>query len=63
MTLSDTPRPKGQVPTTGGSMPRVFQTAPPQPASKARLTLIYLSVGGADASQKGLGLSTPPMLQ
>src|SRR6187399_2778599 len=39
----------------GGSSPRVFQTAPPQPASNARLTLYALSVGGAEASQKGLG--------
>src|SRR5688572_30265639 len=39
----------------GGSSPSVFHTAPPQPASKARLTLYALSVGGAEASQKGLG--------
>ncbi|MEY4593743.1 MAG: hypothetical protein RIQ47_153, partial [Bacteroidota bacterium] len=32
-----------------------FQTTPPQPASKARITFIFLSVGGADASQKGFG--------
>src|SRR5688572_4136929 len=39
----------------GGSSPSVFHTAPPQPASKARLTLYALSVGGADASQNGFG--------
>src|SRR5688572_30144537 len=39
----------------GGSSPSVFHTAPPQPASKARLTLYALSVGGAEASQNGLG--------
>ena len=38
-----------------GSKPRVFQTTPPQPASKARRTLYSLSVGGAEASQNGLG--------
>src|SRR5271155_1602485 len=35
--------------------PMVFQTAPPQPASKARLTCSPQLVGGAEASQKGLG--------
>src|SRR5882672_1690842 len=35
--------------------PNVFQTTPPQPASNARSTLYFLSVGGALASQKGLG--------
>src|SRR5215470_15503658 len=35
--------------------PRVFQTAPPQPASKARMTCSPQLVGGAEASQKGLG--------
>jgi len=35
--------------------PRVFQTTPPHPASKARNTFIFLSVGGALASQKGFG--------
>src|SRR6188768_2227674 len=39
----------------GGSSPSVFHTAPPHPASKARLTLYALSVGGAEASQNGLG--------
>ena len=43
--------------TTGGSSPRVFQTTPPQPASKARMHVGGL-VGGRRrlASQKGLGL-------
>src|SRR5436190_15082625 len=35
--------------------PNVFQTTPPQPASNALNTLYFLSVGGAEASQKGLG--------
>src|SRR5882724_5222349 len=35
--------------------PSVFQTTPPQPASNALNTLYFLSVGGAEASQKGLG--------
>src|SRR5262245_33850295 len=43
----------------GGSSPSVFHTAPPQPASNARLTLYALSVGGAEASQNGLGDSMP----
>src|ERR1043166_5585835 len=43
----------------GGSSPTVFHTTPPQPASKARTTLYSLSVGGAEASQKGLGLLIP----
>src|SRR6185437_250508 len=34
--------------------PMVFQTAPPQPASKARMTCSPQLVGGAEASQKGL---------
>src|SRR5215471_7864668 len=33
--------------------PIVFQTTPPQPASKARITCSPQLVGGADASQKG----------
>src|ERR1700752_4985393 len=37
----------------------VFQTAPPQPASKARMTCSPVLVGGADASQKGLGEAMP----
>src|SRR5689334_16021627 len=37
----------------------VFQTAPPQPASNARITWSPVLVGGADASQNGLGLSMP----
>src|SRR5579859_2518136 len=35
--------------------PRVFHTAPPQPASNARFTWSPQLVGGAEASQKGLG--------
>src|SRR5689334_9543005 len=46
----------------GGSSPTVFHTAPPQPASKARTTLYALSVGGAEASQNGLGLLMPTKL-
>src|SRR4029450_10590285 len=38
-----------------GSSPNVFHTTPPQPALKARTTLYSLSVGGAEASQNGLG--------
>ena len=49
--------------TIGGpSTPRVFQTTPPQPASKARRTLYSLSVGGAEASQNGLGDFIPQKL-
>src|SRR5882757_9012318 len=33
----------------------VFHTAPPQPASKARMICSPQLVGGADASQNGLG--------
>src|ERR1700753_4128674 len=39
--------------------PIVFQTAPPQPASKARMTCSPQFVGGADASQKGLRHGMP----
>src|SRR5215813_8538551 len=35
--------------------PIVFQTAPPHPASKARITCSPQLVGGAEASQKGFG--------
>src|SRR4029453_17110896 len=38
-----------------GSSPSFFHTTPPQPALKARPTLYSLSVGGAEASQNGLG--------
>src|ERR1700733_236192 len=41
--------------------PRVFHTAPPQPASNARMTCSPVLDGGADASQKGLGLLMPQM--
>src|SRR5580698_6722335 len=37
----------------------VFHTAPPQPASNARCTCAPELVGGADASQKGLGDRMP----
>src|ERR1700733_13712457 len=37
----------------------VFQTAPPHPASKARMTCPPVLVGGPEASQNGLGLVTP----
>src|SRR5262249_685144 len=37
----------------------VFQTAPPQPASKARRTWYSELVGGPEASQNGLGAWTP----
>src|SRR5277367_3510478 len=39
--------------------PMVFQTAPPQPASNARMTCSPQFVGGADASQKGLRHGMP----
>src|SRR5580692_4432025 len=40
--------------------PKVFQTAPPQPASKARITCTPQLAGGPDASQNGLGQRMPP---
>src|ERR1700689_4480212 len=40
--------------------PMVFPTAPPQPASKARMICSPQLVGGAEASQKGLGLLMAP---
>ena len=39
--------------------PMVFHTAPPQPASKARMTCSPQLVGGPEASQKGLGQRMP----
>src|SRR5579862_6120665 len=39
--------------------PIVFHTAPPQPASNARITCPPVFVGGPDASQNGFGLLTP----
>ena len=39
--------------------PMVFHTAPPQPASKARITCSPQLVGGPEASQKGLGQRMP----
>src|SRR3974377_684173 len=41
--------------TLSTGAPIVFQTAPPQPASKARCTCAPELVGGADASQNGFG--------
>src|SRR5258708_38690543 len=38
----------------------VFHTAPPQPASKARIICSPQLVGGADASQNGFGASMRP---
>src|SRR5580658_10743661 len=38
----------------------VFHTAPPQPASKARMIISPVLVGGAEASQKGLGEPMAP---
>src|SRR5579863_389424 len=38
----------------------VFHTAPPHPASKARMICSPQLVGGAEASQKGLGESMQP---
>src|SRR5882724_10159509 len=39
--------------------PKVFQTAPPQPASKARITCSPQLVGGPEASQNGFGQRMP----
>src|SRR5215472_18379025 len=39
--------------------PIVFQTAPPHPASNARITCSPQLVGGPEASQKGLGHLIP----
>ena len=41
--------------------PTVFQTTPPQPASKARATISPVFVMGQEASQKGLGPRMPAM--
>src|ERR1035441_4656513 len=38
----------------------VFHTAPPHPASKARIICSPQLVGGAEASQKGFGELMPP---
>src|SRR3984885_15234582 len=40
--------------------PIVFHTAPPHPASKARMICSPQLVGGADARQNGLGDRMPP---
>src|SRR5260370_24282293 len=42
--------------------PIVFQTAPPQPASNARMTCPAVFVGGPEASQNGFGLVIPANL-
>src|SRR6187402_2693627 len=42
--------------------PSVFHTTPPQPASSARFTLYFLSVGGALANQYGFGDFMPRKL-
>src|SRR5580658_254784 len=42
--------------------PMVFQTAPPQPASKARMICSPQLVGGPEASQKGFGEWMPAKL-
>src|SRR5450432_3627623 len=42
--------------------PMVFHTAPPQPASKARMICSPQLVGGPEASQKGLGQRMPAKL-
>src|SRR5438128_2928803 len=39
--------------------PMVFQTAPPQPPSKARMICSPQLVGGPEASQKGFGQRMP----
>src|SRR5690606_4743416 len=42
--------------------PSVFQTAPPPPASKARMIWPPELAGGAEASQNGLGETMPAVL-
>src|SRR5215470_15055242 len=44
----------GPATLTTGCRPIVFVTTPPQPASKARMMFESDSVGGAEASMKGL---------
>src|SRR6202012_3312720 len=48
--------------TFGMGSPIVFHTAPPQPASNARITCSPQLVGGPDASQTGFGLRMPAKL-
>src|SRR5688572_21913027 len=43
--------------------PSVFHTTPPQPASNARFTLYFLSVGGALANQYGFGDLIPKKVE
>src|SRR5579863_5975869 len=52
-------RPPKRLVTLTMGFPSVFHTAPPQPASKARITCSPVFVGGAEASQKGFGLLIP----
>src|SRR5438067_863981 len=42
--------------------PIVFQTTPPQPASKARWAWYPVLAGGPEATQKGFGLFIPARL-
>ena len=42
--------------------PSVFHTAPPQPASNARMICPPEFAGGAEASQNGFGDTMPPQL-
>src|SRR5260221_14779626 len=44
---------------TTGCRPIVFETTPPQPASKARMMLASDSVGGAEASMYGFSKRMP----
>src|SRR5215831_2534882 len=47
--------PPNRLETLTIGLPSVFHTAPPQPASNARITWSPELVGGADASQNGFG--------
>ncbi len=49
----------GPLTLTTGWRPIVFVTTPAHPASKARMMLLSDSVGGADASRKGLSKRMP----
>ncbi len=42
-----------------GSNPKVFSTAPPHPALKARITFCAVDNGGPAANKKGLGKCIP----
>src|SRR5439155_2224107 len=56
-------RPASRDETLTIGSPSVFQTAPPQPASKARSTIDPIFVGGALASQNGFGDLIPAKLE